>query len=310
MKDRVAAESSLLRDRLSEWHSDTLYPRLEPGGSVINIGHRWHPDDLIGRLVGDGWEEINLPALDDMGFALCPKRFNEDQLEDIREKIGTYAWSSLYMGAPVSRGGAVFNDVSFYDSVPDGCRYVIGVDLAYTIKTKSDYSVAVVCAVDPAGVFYVVHVDRRQVVAPDFAITLGALRQTYGNAATASYVSGTERGSLDFMSRMGIPITALSAHADKFTRAQLTAASWNCGRVRVPREARWLNAFVEEVCGFTGSDRHDDQVDALVSAFDMKAGKVGSAVMIAALRARLDRGRMGDMRSEPDFEDLRRRFGY
>jgi predicted phage terminase large subunit-like protein len=56
---------------------------------------------------------------------------------------------------------------------------------------------------------------------------------------------------------------------DKLSRATSTAAAWSSQRVHVPREAPWLRDFVDEVCSFTGiKDRHDDQVDAFVAAFD------------------------------------------
>jgi hypothetical protein len=46
------------------------------------------------------------------------------------------------------------------------------------------------------------------------------------------------------------------------------SAAWNAGKVLLPRNSKWLDAFVAEVCGFTGvGDRRDDQVDALASAF-------------------------------------------
>jgi predicted phage terminase large subunit-like protein len=185
----------------------------------------------------------------------------------------------------------LFNDVHHYDTLPASYRVTIGIDLAYTVKKHADHSVAVVAARDPAGVFYILHVERRQCAAPDFALTLATLRARFPGATLASYVSGTERGSLDFMARQGAPVTPLTARADKFTRAQLTAAAWNAGRILLPREGRWLNPFVEEIAGFTGvNDRHDDQVDALVSAFDATAGHARGAAMIAALRARLGGG--------------------
>lgn len=287
VKDRVTAESSLARERLASWFSDVLLPRCEPGASVIVCMHRWHPDDLIGRLESEGgWEVINLPALDDLGFALCPERFDERQLAEIRTRIGEYAWASLYMGQPRPRGGALFADVHHYDALPERYRVAIGVDLAYSAKTRADYSVAVVLAIAPDETRFVLDVVRRQVAAPDFAASLALLRARYPGASFASYVSGTERGSLDFFARAGVPVAAMTARADKFTRAQLTAAAWNAGRILLPRERRWVNAFVEELAGFTGvHDRHDDQVDALVSAFDATAGHARGAAMVAALRA-------------------------
>ena len=275
VKDRVSAESSLSRERLHEAWTDVFLTRLEPNGSAIECGHRWHVEDEIGKLVADGWEEIRLAALDSEGRALCPQRFSAAQYAAIRERIGEYAWASLYMQSPRPRGGALFADVHTYETLPAAYRVVIGIDLAYVAKTRADYSVAVVCFVDHEGRFYVVDVIRRQCAAPDFAATLTVLHTKYPTATFASYVSGVERGSLDFMARNGVAVTALHAREDKFARSQLTAASWNVGRILVPQKARWLDAFIEEIVAFTGvTDRNDDQIDALVSAHDAKAGTV------------------------------------
>lgn len=270
VKNRVEAESALARDRLYDWFRDVLYTRKEPGGSVIVVMHRWHEDDLIGRLVGDGWEWINLPALDDEGNALCPERFTADRLHKIRERMGDYGFDGLYLGRPRPRGGRLFVDVVHYDDVPEGLEVSIGVDFAYTIKTHADYSVAVVLGFERAtGRYFVVDVVRLQVTAPTFRATLEGLSGTYPRAPMTSYIGGTERAVIDLFGEQGLCINARAAVADKFTRAQPASAAWNAGKILLPRKARWLEAFVSEICGFTGiGDRHDDQVDALVGAFD------------------------------------------
>src|ERR1019366_5484539 len=127
------------------WFTDVAFTRLEPGGSCLVGAARWHPEDLIGRLERDGWQYANLPAIDGGGRALLPARSPLAQLERIRETIGQYGWSSLYQGSPFARGGTLFEDVYFYDALPVGVhvRIRIGVDFAYTKKTKADYSVAV-----------------------------------------------------------------------------------------------------------------------------------------------------------------------
>lgn len=283
VKDRVSAESALIRGRTLEYVQDTLLGRGEPGCSFLVVMHRWHPSDLVGSLVSAGWESVVLPAILPDGSAICPERFSVEAYAEKRKKIGEYAWWSLYMQQPIVRGGSLFVDVHVYESVPEGCRTIIGVDFAYSTSSRSDYSVAVVCSVTTDRTYYVREVVRRQVPAPDFASELLRLRTRYPGATFASYASGTEKGTIDFMARHGVNVVAMPARLDKFNRAQLTIAAWNAGRVLVPREALWLNPFVGEVLDFSGvHDRHDDQVDALVSAFDAKAGSLNAARMIRA----------------------------
>lgn len=70
-KDREEAESALQRDKVADWYSAVLMGRLTPTAKIVIIGHRWHEDDLQGRLLqqegreeeGGRWRVIHLPAL-------------------------------------------------------------------------------------------------------------------------------------------------------------------------------------------------------------------------------------------------------
>lgn len=269
VKDRVMAESALARDRVHEWFTDVLYGRLEPRASVIVCMHRWHVDDLSGRLIRDGWDEVCLPAIGADGRALWPERYSLEVLEKRRERVGDYAWSSLYQGQPMARGGAVFRDVQTYDALPDGLELAIGVDFAYSTRTHADYSVAVLLGAKDER-YFVLDVLRVQKTAPQFQAELNELHARHAGAELVAYVSGTEKGAVDMMASQGLPIVTRPAVADKFTRSQPVAAAWNAGRVLVPaKDAPWRDRFVSELAGFTGiGDRHDDQVDALAAAFD------------------------------------------
>jgi hypothetical protein len=169
------AESALKRERVWQFFTDVAKTRLNPSASVIVVHTRWHEDDLAGRLVKHhGWEKVNLPAVSPEGAPLWPERYTPAWLKEQREALGEYSWASLYMGEPRPRGGAVFRDVRLYDPQTTVVRshvwrVAIGVDLAYTAKSRADYSVAVVMAADGKGTCYVLDVIRAQVEAPVFA---------------------------------------------------------------------------------------------------------------------------------------------
>ncbi len=279
VRNRVDAESPQVRQRTHEWFTDTWEGRGEPHASHIVCGHRWHPDDLIGRLIGEGWRNIVLPAIRDDGAALDPERFDLDALEKKRAATGEYGWWSLWMQQPRGRGESVFQDVHFYDVLPEQLRFVIGVDFNYSSRKTADYSVAVVIGV-AGDFFYVVDVRRMQVTPAVFGSVLASLRDQYGGAPIVSYIGGQEAGILDLFRAQGLYIDGKPAREDKFVRAQPAADAWNKRLILLPREARWLNAYVDEVVSFTGvRDRHDDQVDATAAAFD-------AAVMYAGSRRR------------------------
>jgi predicted phage terminase large subunit-like protein len=274
VKSRAMAESGVEREKQIDWYRDTLSTREEPGASMIVIGARWTPGDLAGHLLTDGWEHVNLPAINERGEALCPDRYPVAALERIKETLGAYGWASLYMGQPFTRGGRVFGDTNFYDALPLGLKIKIGIDLAYSSKTHADRSVAVVLG-ESGGLFYVLDVLRVQVEAPEFIRQLKLLQRQYAGASLSGYFGGTEKGVLDVMRTLGLDVQVRFAVQDKFTRCQPVAAAWNARRVLLPRQAPWLDAFVSELVAFTGvRDSHDDQIDALAGAFDSQTRSV------------------------------------
>lgn len=269
IKNWPEAQSATIRDRIDFDFRTSILTRLHPDSSVVVVHTRWHVDDTIGRLDQEGWQYINLPAINDDGEALWPERRPVAFLEKQREKQTDLLFSALYQGRPVPIGGEVFKAPALCTvaQLPVmGSQWGIGTDLAYSVKTKADYSVRV-DAQRNGEIIYVSHVERRQVAAPEFAFTLKAAAAMYPGAPIYWHAAGVEKGAADFLITQGVPLTVVPATTDKFIRAQETAALWNSGKIVVPSDAPWSQTFIRELMQFTGrGDAHDDQVDALVSA--------------------------------------------
>lgn len=277
IKDREEAESPTIRDSVWDMFTSTAMTRVEPGGSVIVNGTRWHPDDLIGRLMGRQevrYEYINLPALDENGNALWPDRWPREAMEERRREVGEYDWASLFMGQPRPRGGRVFDEPARY-VFPDveGARILIGCDPAATSKNTSDYSVIAVLCAKGWGIEQVtdvIDVWRGQVEIPVLVDKLLEY-QKHWQAPVAIEAVGGFKAVPQMLNRMNpaVRIIPVQTTVDKFTRALPVAAAWKDGRVRLPQRAPWLRDFLNEVLSFTGAgDKHDDQVDALAHGFN------------------------------------------
>lgn len=269
-KNRQQAESAAERKVREEFLDDVLETRIEPGGSIFLFGTRWTPDDLLGyALKKGGWLHINLPALNDAGEALWPERWSAESINKKRVRVGEYTFASLFQGRPRPRGGNVFGEPTFYSKLPTVFRSSHGLDLSYSAKTSSDYSV-VVRMLYAAGKFYVVNVVRMQVRATQFKKVCRRLHKLDRHSPWRWYVSGTELGPADFFNEEpGVPVDAYTVSSDKFVRAMDYAAAWNRGDVLVPESAPWLDEFLDEHKDFTGSGKErDDQVDATTAAFD------------------------------------------
>jgi predicted phage terminase large subunit-like protein len=293
-KSRLEAESSTVRNRVSQWFKDVAYTRREPGCSIIIVMTRWHPQDLAGEKIASGWESVCLPAIDGDDQALWPSHYPIEELRKIEAEVGAYTWASLYQGQPRGRGGSVFEDVHFYDELPNKMfRTGLGFDLAYTAKKYSDYSAAVALrGVDDT--YFVAEAVRKQARASEFKRHALDFVARHGRSARRRwYCSGTEIGVADLLKssdgnpgERSLDVGAEVTRLDKFTRAQPMAAAWTAGRVLVPSQTlvdsdppkyAWVEPFVTEMMGFTGlDDEHDDQTDAAVAAYDVI--KRGSAL--------------------------------
>lgn len=296
IKNRIEAESATKREHLMDWWRDVARTRLEPGASVIVFATRWHPDDLSGALIKQGWRYIRLPAIADtaeygreLGAPLWPRRFDVAELKETRTDVGEYTWASLYQGLPRPRGGSVFHaEPALYSADalaevlrrPTGWRKGIGADFAYTKKTSADHSALVAglgFVEDKKRHLYILEVDRAQLEAPGVAARGKRLQEAHGGARcpALSYVSTTEKAVAQLMAAHGFKVEARLAVGDKFTRAQPYAASWNDQRVLLPEDIEgdsWINVFLAEHLGFTGSDdKEDDQVDAGAALHDLLA---------------------------------------
>ena len=169
-KNRLEAESGVVRDSVWDWWRSSAYPTLQPGGSVVVTSSRWHEDDLIGRMIDlqpDRWERISMPALRD-GMALDPARYPKDVLEEIRATIGEREWNAQYQQQPTPDEGAFFQRawLRWYQSREELLKQPIAVyvssDFALTDK-GGDYTVHLVVGVNPGGHWFILDLWRGQV---------------------------------------------------------------------------------------------------------------------------------------------------
>lgn len=304
-KDRQEADSGARRAIVEDTYREAIETRVHPGGSIFVLATRWHPQDLSGVLVGEGWAYINLraiaegPANDDgvviddpnrrrVGEALFPEKWSVDDLARKRQRTLEFTWSALFQGDPRPRGGKVFHgsadgksfEPNLYTKLPTQYRGAYGIDLACTADA-GDWSICLELwreeTNDPQRPkFYVVHVDRAQVEAPSFALTLKARHVRRRTFRMLWRASGMERGSAQFLKRQGLPVVVKTPPGGKLVSATEAAAAWNDGRILVPDlevfpEAEdWLPAFLDILANFTGSGKeHDDDVDALGNAVEV-----------------------------------------
>lgn len=136
IKDRAEANSPAQRGRLWSWWEDVARTRINPDGWCVIVMTRWHPDDIVGRLLkqakdNPGQERIvhlRLPALAESeaerwsagemglpvdkvdplgrlpGQALWPGRVTAAELLTTRS-VTPKTFDALYQGRPTPEGG-------------------------------------------------------------------------------------------------------------------------------------------------------------------------------------------------------------
>lgn len=164
-KNREEADSETIRESRWNWYTSTFYTRQEGVSAIIVICTRWHMDDLVGRLkrqqteaednhlaVHDKWRIVHLPAVSvkdephrRTGEPLWPSKFPLPSLENIKNTIGIYDWSSLYQQQPIATEHQEFKEEYFkYREWPELERLktsnFITIDTAVSKAASADYT--------------------------------------------------------------------------------------------------------------------------------------------------------------------------
>ena len=147
-KNMQEADSPALRHKVVHEFRATLMTRVHPGASVVVIGTRWHPEDLIGTLLAeepDRWRYVNIPAIgepgavpDSLGRAAGETMVSAvgrtaQDFANQRRAVGERTWWAEFQGVPASPEGNVIRrewlDLWRLPALPAGLvRTVIGVD--------------------------------------------------------------------------------------------------------------------------------------------------------------------------------------
>lgn len=202
IKDREAADSEIIREKVWRWYTSTAYTRLESDidptevleddwlwrdllkdieagkaepfeGAIILVQTRWHEDDPGGRLLkqqaegGEQWEVLDLPAIrrdhDGEEHALWPQKFPLTRLHAIRRVIGSRDWSALYQQSPAPDEGLYFKREQFRHYTTLPQHLRYYGGSDYAVTAKGgDYTVHAVIGVDPQDNLYIVDLWRQQ----------------------------------------------------------------------------------------------------------------------------------------------------
>ena len=286
VKSREEADSAVARDKLWDWFRSDLTTRLKPGGRMVLIMTRWHPDDLGGRLLEgiDHWRVVRLPALAEPGDplgrregqALWPEWENEKALARKRHIIGERAFASLFQQSPRRRGGRLFQTARIFThddpAVLVGGRAVRAWDLAGSTAGNPDWTVGLRLVQTLDQNFVVQNVIRLQGGPHEVEAAIAKAAREDGRHVIIGLPQDPGQAGkhqISYLTRglAGFVVQSSPETGAKETRAMPVASQANTGNLSLLR-ADWNRDFLEELADFPGGAK-DDQVDALSRAFKM-----------------------------------------
>lgn len=296
VRNAADADSLTIRERNWEWYQSTALTRVEPGGSVVLIGTRWHEDDLIGRAMTetpDGWVILNCPAIAEEGLAdvldrqpgeaLWPERWPVKALNQQRTAIGERSWSALYQQRPAPSGGNVFHREWWQrwnaDSLPKLDSVMVVCDSAFKEGVGSDYSVFATWGRGAEdGRFYLLDMVRGRWQFPELIMhghqAITAARNRFPDTSPILVVEDKASGqsAIQVWKRPymvspterlpALPVIPhkIPAGETKTARAEGVSGYVRGGMAVIPEHATWINEWLDEHTSFPQA-AHDDMVD-------------------------------------------------
>lgn len=279
------------------WEGSVL-TRMEPHCAIVIVMHRWHQDDLIGRLKKEQpgrWREVRLPALaeaDDPlgrneGEPLWPWRYPAEALEELRLPggIGDRMWNALYQQRPSPKEGAIFRWFGRFDIVPQIRKLAVTIDTAYTDNPDSDFTSWAAWGSDGQRA-YLLEAGRfkgetpeaqRRIIAftrkaaQKYRVrTLGVVKKRVAIdriAAQQLRVGQSTTGVGGELGRMGIPVheQKLPRSVDNDALAEMAAVEFEGNRMLIPESAPWLDDWIDQHKNYPYGD-HDDWVETTIIA--------------------------------------------
>jgi hypothetical protein len=172
-----AIYSEMQREKSKDYFFSAITPMVVPGGSIIVVGTPFHSDDLYKALFDNAAYHFEVfPAINDVGQALWPTRYNKETLLKRKEELGSTRFSRELLCVPISDNSSLFPESILkrnYDheySMPtqlsaadrEDLKIVTGVDFAMSTAVGADYTVITTIGQDRYGNFWILDIKRKK----------------------------------------------------------------------------------------------------------------------------------------------------
>lgn len=158
--DLVARENVMTpeqREKVYLYYKD-LFDLLEPDGTIVVIGTRWHEDDLYAKIFEENdeaekcglakpWDCFIRTVYNPDGSPTFPDKFTPEHIAQLRATKGPYEFSAQYLNNPLDESAADFKRawIKYYDpTTSHPASLYLTVDPAISLSRDADQSALVV----------------------------------------------------------------------------------------------------------------------------------------------------------------------
>jgi predicted phage terminase large subunit-like protein len=294
------ANSDSERNGAIRWFDETYSTRLDDKrrGRIIVIEQRTNAADLTAHLLDQGgWTHVSLPAAAERrtvitfprsrravvregGDPLWPAREGRTELEAAKLRLGSFAFASQYMQAPVSREGNLFKTEWLTATYRAGAlppkfdSIVLSLDTAFKTGISNDYSAMVVIGTlhRPHDGFapghYLLDAWRGRVEFGELKRRAVELQESWrSNVVLIEDAASGQSLLQELRAGTKLPLKPIKPDSDKYSRATAVCPTLEARRLILPEIAWWRDDFMAELTSFPAG-AHDDWVDALVQALN------------------------------------------
>ena len=292
-KSRKEADSETIRNDTYNAYMDDARSRKTPGAWEVAIGTRWHEDEIMGRILPEGyngengymdcrdgntWYVICLPAQcerdDDplgreIGEYIWTDWFNIEYWLD--KKINPRSWASLYQQRPSLESGLFYQRewMRTYHTPPEHMDKYISFDPAVTESEDADDTVIQVWGIDSQARIYLLDDYVAKVTMNYWIDHLMTLISIHKPIAVVSESGVIRRAAEPYIKRAMIQsghfaiFEYMTRNADKSAMARPAQAMVAAGQVYFPDNSIG-DAMVDELLRFPAG-KADNRCDAMAN---------------------------------------------
>jgi len=276
---------------------------LEPGGTLIEIGTRWHLDDTFSVIFEKErkYFDIMIRQVVEKGRIIFPqhfsKRFDEkkkdwipapeencmDYIDHLKASMPLDEFQAQYMNMPISSENAVFKKEMFkyWGQRPEGLYVAMAVDLAISQRTEADYTACVVLGMDKNYSIYVLDYTRGHWTPTDIVNNIFDMQAKWKPFQVGMEVNGFQRTlKLSVEEEMRrrkqyFPVEEIRTGPDKSKENRIKSLEPFYRRMEM-YHAKWMEGKDLEIELLTfPKGRHDDIVDAMAMCLPLLSPGVG-----------------------------------